>query len=192
MDSSSEEDSFVQGPMNPDIPEFQVVPTRLWMGRSVSLHDSDGLRIAEGLLQNLRSSAISDSDGPLGDSVIVVQVSRLFVEVEDPDDWIYSFKSWPIRQVFLDGVSLFDHSQRDIYNRWVLERSREHGKRTRSYDNSSRNAPTAVSRKAQILLTPESINVVASNTCCSQSCVQHYPRENIKVLRSRMYEKTTV
>ena len=62
----------------------------------MSLHNSDGLRIVEGLLRNLRSSAILDSDGPLGDSVIVVQVSRLYVEVEDPDDWIYSFKSWPI------------------------------------------------------------------------------------------------
>ena len=41
-------------------------------------------------------------------------------------------------------------------------------------------------------MTPQSINAVASNTCCIQSCVQHYPRAKITVLRSRMYDKTTV
>lgn len=39
-------------------------------------------------------------------------------------------------------------------------------------------------------LTAESINVVASNTCSSQSFVQHYLREKIKVHKSRMYENT--
>ena len=34
--------------------------------------------------------------------------------------------------------------------------------------------------------------MVASNTCCSQSCVQHYLRAKITVLQSRMYNKTTV
>jgi hypothetical protein len=192
MDPSSGEEDSVVVPMNPDIPEFRVVPPRLWVERTVSLHDSDGLKIAEGLPRNLRSNAISESSGPLGDSLIVVQVSNVFVPVERPEDWIYSFKSWPIRQVFLDGVSLLHHSQRDIFNRWVQEQSRECGKRTRSYDNSSRNYHAPVSRKAQTLLTPQSINAVASNTCCSQHCVQHYPREKIKILRSRMYEKTTV
>ena len=41
-------------------------------------------------------------------------------------------------------------------------------------------------------MTPQSINAVASNTCCTQSCVQHYPRAKITVLRTRMYDKTTV
>ena len=41
-------------------------------------------------------------------------------------------------------------------------------------------------------MTPQSINAVASNTCCTQSCVQHYPRAKITVLRSCMYDKTTV
>ena len=41
-------------------------------------------------------------------------------------------------------------------------------------------------------MTPQSINVVASNTCCSQSYVQHYLRVKITVLRLRMYNKTTI
>ena len=192
MDNSSDDDSPIVAPVNPDIPDFLVIPPRLWMGKTVSLHDADGVRIAEGLVRNLRSSAIVDSSGPLGDSLVVVQVSSLFVPVEDPDDWRYSFKSWPIRQVYLDGVSLFHHSERDFYNRWVIDQRRSLGERSRSYDNSSRNAPPPASRNAQVLMTPQSINAVASNICCRQNCVQHYPREKIAVLRSRMYEKTTM
>ena len=52
--------------------------------------------------------------GPLGDSQVFVQVSRTFVEEEAPDEWRYSFKSWPIQQVFLEGVSLFHPSERNV------------------------------------------------------------------------------
>lgn len=80
MDLSAAEEDFVFPPMNPDIPEFQVVPPRLWSEMKVLLHDSRG---------------------PLGDSLIAVQVSTLLVPVENSENWIYSFKSWPIRLVLL-------------------------------------------------------------------------------------------
>ena len=57
---------------------------------------------------------------------------------------------------------------------------------------SSRSTPPSVARNAQFLMTPPSINAVASNTCCSQNCVQYYRREKIKILRMRMYDKTKV
>ena len=192
MNSSFEDDAHVEAPINPDLPEFLVIPPRLWVGKTVSLHNASGVRIAEGLVRNLRSSAIVGSSCPLGDSLVVVQVSSTFVEEEAPDEWRYSFKSWPIEQVFLDGVSLFHHSQRNVYNMWMVECSRPLGGRSRSYDNSSRNTPPQVSRNVDFLMTPQSINAVASNTCCAQNCVQHYPREKITILRSRMYDKTTV
>ena len=169
-----------------------VVPPRLWQNKTVTIYSDDNIPLAEGLVRNPRTSLVSDSVGPLGDSVVVVQVSRSFVEEESEDDWRYSFKTWPISHVYLDGVSLQHHSQRDVYNRWVAERNRSLGDRTRSYDNSSRNAPLPISRNAQFLMTQPSINSVASNTCCAQLCVQHYPRDKISTLRSRMYDKTTV
>ena len=132
------------------------------------------------------------SAGPLGDSQVFVQVSRTFVEEEAPDEWRYSFKSWPIQQVFLEGMSLFHHSKRNVYNMWLIEHSRPLGGRTRTYDNSTRNNPLPLSWNAQFLMTPQSINVVASNTCCTQSCGQHYLRAKITVLQSRMYDKATV
>ena len=192
MDFSEEDEEHVNAPVNPDLSEFLVIPPHLWVGKTISLHNGSGVCIAEGLVRNLQSNAIVGSAGPLGDSQVFVQVSRTFVEEEAPDEWRYPFKSWPIQQVFLEGVSLFHHNERNAYNIWLIERSRPLGGRTRTYNNSTRTTPLPLSRNAEFLMTPQSINVVASNTCCTQSCVQHYPRAKIIVLRSRMYDKTTV
>ena len=89
-------------------------------------------------------------------------------------------------------MSLFHHSKRNVYNMWLIERSRPLGGCTCIYDNFTRNTSLPLSRNAEFLMTPQSINAVASNTCCSQSCVQYYPRAKITVLRLRMYDKTTV
>ena len=192
MDLSGEDKGYVNAPVNPDLLELLVIPLHLWVGKTVWLHNGVGVCIAEGLIRNLRSNAIVGSAGPLGDSQVFVQVSHTFVEEEAPDEWRYSFKSWPIQQVFLEGVSLFHHSEHNVYNMWLIERSRPLDGRTCTYDDSTRNIPLPLSRNAEFLMTPQSINAVASNTFCSQSCVQHYPRAKIIVLRSRMYDKTTV
>ena len=192
MDFFGEDKGHVNAPVNPNLPEFLVIPPRRWVGKTVSLHNGSGVCIAQGLVRNLRSNAIVGSTGPLGNSQDFVQVSRTFVEEEAPNEWRYSFKSWPIQQVFLKGVSLFHHSKRNIYNMWLTDRSTPVGGCTRTYDNSTRNTLPSLSRNAEFLMTPQSINAVASNTCCSQSYMQHYPRAKITVLRSHMYDKTTV
>ena len=84
-----------------------VIPPRLWVGKTVSLHNGSGVCIVEGLVQNLRSNALVGSSGPLCDLQFFVQVSRTFVKEEAPDEWRYSFKSWPIQQVFLEGLVSF-------------------------------------------------------------------------------------
>ena len=147
MDFSSNDEALVDAPVNPDLPKFLVIPPRLWMGKTVFLHNDSGLLIAERLVRNLRSSAIVGSSGPLSDSQVVVQVSTTFVEEEVPDELRYSFKSWPIQQLLLDGVNFYHHSQHDAYNTWMTKRMRPLDGRTRSYDNSSRNSPAVVSRE---------------------------------------------
>ena len=154
MDLSGEDEGHVNAPVNPDLPEFLVIPPCLWVGKTVSLHNGSGVCIAEGLVQNLRSNAIVGSAGPLGDSQVFLQVSRTFVEKEAPDEWRYLFKSWTIQQVFLEGMSLFHHSERNVYNMWLIERSRPLGGLTRTYDNSTRNTPLPLSRNAEFLMTP--------------------------------------
>ena len=102
--------------------------------------------------------------GSLGNSQVFVQVSCMFVEEEEPNEWKYSFKLWPIQQVFLDGMSLFHYYESNIYNMWLVEHSRPLGGRTHTYDNSTKNTPPPLSRNAEFLMTPQSINAVASNT----------------------------
>ncbi|KAG0574851.1 hypothetical protein KC19_VG296900 [Ceratodon purpureus] len=192
MDYVSDDEVPVEVPVNSDLPDFVVVPSKLWQNKTVTIYSDDNIPLAEGLIRNPRSSLVSDTVGPLDNSVVVVQVSRSLVEEESEDDWRYSFKTWPISHVYLDGVSLEHHSQRDVHNRWVAERNRSLGDRTRSYDNSSRNTPPPISRHAEFQMTQPSINSVAANTCYAHLCVQYYPRDKISTLRSRMYDKTTV
>ena len=154
MDLSREDERHVNAPVNPNLPKFLAIPPRLWVGKTVSLHNGSGVCIAERLVRNLLSNAIVGSVGPLGDSQVFVQVSRSFVEEEAPDEWRYSFKSWPIQQVFLNVVSLFHHSERNIYNMCLIERSRPLGGRTHTYDNSTRNTPLLLFRNAEFLMTP--------------------------------------
>ena len=95
MDSSSK-DGHVNAPVNSEHLEFLVIPPHLWVGKIVSLYNGNGVCIAMGLVQNLRSSAIVGSSGPLGDSQVFVQVSRTFVKKEASNEWRYLFKSWLI------------------------------------------------------------------------------------------------
>ena len=68
MDLSAEDEGHVNAPMNLYLPKFFVIPLRLWIGKTVSLHTGSGVCIAEGLVRNVRSNAIVGSSGPLGDS----------------------------------------------------------------------------------------------------------------------------
>ena len=47
MDFSGEDEGHVNAPVNPDLPEFLVIPLCLWVGKTVSLHNSSGVCIAE-------------------------------------------------------------------------------------------------------------------------------------------------
>ena len=61
MDLSTENEGHVNAPKNRDLPEFLVTPPRLWVGKTVLLHNGSGVCIVEGLIQNLRSNAIVGS-----------------------------------------------------------------------------------------------------------------------------------
>ena len=86
MDLSSDDEALIDVPVNPDLPDFLVIPARLWVGKTISLHNDSDLLIAEGWIRNLRSSAIVGSSGPLSDLQVVVQVSTTFVEAEAPNE----------------------------------------------------------------------------------------------------------
>ena len=50
MDFSEEDEGHLNAPVNPDLPKFLVIPPRLWIRKTVSLHNGTGVCIAEGLV----------------------------------------------------------------------------------------------------------------------------------------------
>ena len=50
MDLSGEDEGHVNAPVNLDLPEFLMIPPRLWVGKTISLHNGSGVCIAKGLV----------------------------------------------------------------------------------------------------------------------------------------------
>ena len=182
----------INTPVDADLPPFDVIPRRLWVEKIVDMKNVSGVTIASGILRVLHSTDIPLTRSPLEESHVAVQVSRTFVEEEAPDEWRYCVRPWPVCQVFLNGVSLFHHHQRDTYNSVMALRAMPLGERTRTYVTSSRIPTASASSKSTVLLSDQSIHLVAGSTCCSRSCVQLFPRQKIKTPRMRMYLGTTV
>jgi hypothetical protein len=69
-----------------DIPECEGVPRHLWTTKCVSLHNSDGIAIGEGICHNVKSNLVVRSTGPLGDTHLAVQISRNLKPDEFPNN----------------------------------------------------------------------------------------------------------
>ena len=70
MDLSSEDKRHINALMNPNLLEFLVIPPRLWVEKTVVLHNGNGVCITKGLVRNLHSNAIVGLSCPLSDSQV--------------------------------------------------------------------------------------------------------------------------
>src|SRR5665811_226824 len=91
-----------------DIPECEGVPRHLWTTKCVSLHNSDGIAVGEGICHSVKSDLVVGSSGPLGDTHVAVQISWSLKPDEFPDDWRYTLRAFPITHVYYNGVSFFN------------------------------------------------------------------------------------
>ena len=157
----------------------------------VDLHSEAGVHVAEGICYNVHSDVVIGADGPLGDSLVAVQISKLLNAEEVPDNWRYSLWAWPIENVYLNGASLRDHELRAEFNQQQTSLRLSCSSRKRPYASVVRIPRRQTSVKAKELLTQQSINSVSSKVFCSKNCVQPFPREKIKAFRERMYRDTT-
>ena len=99
-----------------DIPECEGVLRHLWTTKCVSLYNSDGIALGEGICHSIKSDLVVGSTGPLGDTHVAVQILRSLKPDEFPDNWRYSFRAWPITHVFYNGVNFFNHDRRHKFN----------------------------------------------------------------------------
>lgn len=80
-------------PVDVDLPDFQVLLRRHWVGKIVEMKNALGICIADGILRNIRSSDVSGQTVPLGETHVAIQVSKTFVDEEAPDEWRYCVKA---------------------------------------------------------------------------------------------------
>src|SRR5450759_762896 len=99
LGSDSEED-VVEVISDRDIPVCEAVPRHLWTTKCVSLHNSDGIALGEGICQSVKSDLVVGSTGPLGDTHVAVHISRSLKPDEFPDEWRYNLRAFPITDVY--------------------------------------------------------------------------------------------
>jgi hypothetical protein len=165
-----------------DIPECEGVPCHLWMTKCVSLHNEYGVAVGEGICHSVKSDLVVGSNGPLGDTHVVVQILKSLKLDEFPDDWRYSVRAWPITHVFYNGANLFNHERWYKFSCRGLNQGVPSGRRRQRGSTKMEVRTPELSRKANKLLSQESINLVSSQVCCKQNCVQPFSRAEIRLL----------
>jgi hypothetical protein len=159
--------------------------------KCVSLHNCDGIAVGEGICHSVKSDLVLGSTGPLGDMHVAVQISRSLKPDEFPDDWRYSVRAWPIKHVFFNGTSFFNHERRHKLNCRGMNQGVRSGRGRQRASTAEIHIPIQLlSRKADALLSQESINLVSSKVCCKRNCVQPFSRLKIRQLRECMYRQT--
>ena len=182
---NSDDEVGVLEEMNVGIPECEGLPHRLWNTKCVTLYNDEGLLVGEGTTcYSVNSNLVLGARGPLGDTHVAVFVAKLHSEEHLPQEQVYSLVAWPIQYVHCRGASLQDHEAQDSFNR-IQATVLNPPSLTSSppYASTIKNPPCETSMKTKDLLTQESINVVSSKTCCSQNCVQLFPRAKIRAFR---------
>ena len=149
--------------------------------------------VGKGICYNVSSDLTIDSDNqPLGDDRVAVQIAESLSKHDVPFDWMFQMRSWHIKHVFLNGASLHNHEQVNLFN-LTSQAARRHSRvGARPYDSSRERRNAEKIPKKEALLSTESIRNVATKTCCSRSCLQPFPRDKIEALRSEMHVQRSV
>ena len=117
MDSGEPSSSSRQRPTLPEgVRACEGIPRESWNTRVVILTNEAGEDVARAICRSVDASVVVDTNGrPIGDDHVAVQIAETLKEEEVPSRWMWSMHSWPIKRVFLNGTSLHDHDQTDMY-----------------------------------------------------------------------------
>ena len=79
------------------------------------------------------------------------------------------------RKIFLNGTSLHDHDQIDMYRRAMNAQNQKPRKCIRSYKTTRERRNVDIPPKKERVLTIEAIYEVCMKSCCERNCVQRFP-----------------
>ena len=87
------------------------------MTKCVVLKNEVGVVVEKGICHNVSSDLVIDSDNqPLGNDRVAVQIAESLSEYDIPSNWMFQMRAWHIKRVFLNGASLYDHEQMNLFN----------------------------------------------------------------------------
>ena len=189
MDSG--EPSRSRGKM-PTLPEgvraCEGIPRESWNTRVVIFTNEAGVDVARAICWSVDASVMVDTNGrPIGDDHVAVQIAETLKEDEVPSGWMWSMHSWPIGRVFLNGASLHDYDQTNMYRRAMNAQNQKPRKGIRSYKTTRERRNVDIPPKKERVLTTEAILKVSTKSYCERNCVQPFPWSKIKAIRSELH-----
>ena len=148
--------------------------------------------VGKGICHNVSSDLIIDSDNqPLGDDRVAVQIAESLSEHNIPSDWLFQLRSWHIRHVFLNGASLYNHEQMNLFNLTSTASHWHSHVGARPYESSRERRNSNKIPKVALLSVKSIVNVFA-RSCCLRNCLQPFLYDKIEVLKSEMHVEGSV
>ena len=175
----------------PTLPEgvraCEGIPRESWYTRVVILTNEAREDIARAICRSVDASVVVDTnERPIGDDHVAVQIAETLKEEEVPSGWMWSMHSWPIKRVFLNGASLHDHDQTDVYRKAVNAQNQRPRKGICSYKTTRERRNVDIPLKKERVLTSEAIHEVSTKSCCERNCIQPFPWSEIEAIRSEL------
>ena len=191
MDSGEPSSSRGRRPTLPEgVRACEGIPRESWNTRVVILTNEAGEDVARAICRSVDASVVVDTNGrPIGDDHVAVQIAETLKEEEVPSGWMWSMHSWPIKRVFLNGASLHNHDQTDMYRKAVTAQYQRPRKGIRSYKTTRERRNVDIPGKKERVLTTKAIYEVSTKSCCERNCVQPFPRSEIEAIRSELHVK---
>ena len=172
----------------PDVAVCDGIPRGSWNTKCVTLRNEAGDDVAREICHIVDADLVIDMDGkPLGKDRVAIQIVESLCEAEVPLGWMWSMHSWHIKQIYLNGASLYDHHQTDLYNSAVNASRRRKRVGVRAYESSRERREPENTPKKEALLTMQAITEVSTKNCCQKNCLEPFLRGQIQAIRSQLH-----
>ena len=154
------------------VAQCEGISRKSWLIKCVSLMNEASVLVGKGICHNISLGLIIDSDNrPLGDDCVAIQIVESLSENKIPFDWVFQLRLWHIRHVILNGASLYDHEQRNIFNLASRASLWHSHVGAHPYESSWERRNSDKILKKVALLSVDSIANVSTKSCCSRNCL---------------------
>ena len=99
------------------VAQCEGAPRKFWMTKCVVLKNEAGVVVGRGICHNMSLDLVIDSDNqPFGNDRVAIQIVESLSKHNVPSDWMFQMRAWHIKREFLNGASLYNHEQMNLFN----------------------------------------------------------------------------